>query len=65
MIDAGGGNFACQMDLVGVGRGSGATATEPEWHVYRVERGRVVKQSVFPTEEEALAVLADAAGSTS
>ena len=61
VLDAGGGRFACRLDFVGVGRGSGIEARQEAWHVVVVERGLVVRQHVLSTEEEALAALTQAA----
>src|SRR4051794_10164023 len=59
VVDAGRGRFACRMDFVGVGWGSGVETRQEQWHAFVGERGLLVRQHVFSTENEALAVLTD------
>jgi SnoaL-like domain len=59
VVDAAGGRFACRMDFVGIGQGSGVETIQEQWHVYLVERGLIVRQRILSTEEEARGALAE------
>ena len=60
VLDAGSGRGGCRLDFVGVGRASGAEARHEQWHVYLIEQGAILRQTVLSTEDEAVATLAGA-----